>query len=67
LFAIGQALVSTPWHLEAMEGLMGIVVDIGVWLETMDLALLIDAVHSHYENLSIAKECLQAKIDGQAF
>lgn len=46
---------------------MGIVVDIGVWLETMDLALLIDAVHSHYENLSIAKECLQAKIDGQAF
>ena len=66
LFAIGQALVSAPWHLEAMEGLMVIVVDNGVWLEAMDLALLIEAVHSHYENLSTSNHRLQAKIAGQA-
>ena len=66
LFAIGQALVLAPWHLEAMEGLMGIVVDNGVWLEAMDLALLIEAVHSHYENLSTANHRLQAKIAGHA-
>ena len=41
-------------------------VDNGVWLEAMDLALLIEAVHSHYENLSTSNHRLQAKIAGQA-
>ena len=45
---------------------MGIVVDNGVWLEAMDLALLIEAVHLYYEKLSTANHRLQAKIPGQA-
>ena len=45
---------------------MGIWEDNGVWLEAMGLALLIEAVHPHYENLSTANDGLQAKIAGQA-
>ena len=66
LFAIEQALVQEPWHLEAMEGLMNIVEDNGVWLEAMGLDLLIEAVHPHYENLSTSKDGLQATTAGQA-
>ena len=46
---------------------MGILEDNGVWLEARGLALLIEAVHPHYENLSTANDGLQAKIAGQAF
>ena len=63
---IEQALVQEPWHLEAMEGLMNILEDNGVWLDAMGLALLIEAVHSHYENLSKSKDGLQATTARQA-
>ena len=49
-----------------MEGLVGVFEDNGVWLEATDLALLIEAVHPHYENLSTANDGLQDKIAGQA-
>ncbi len=66
LAAIGHTLALEPRHFRALEVLMFILEDAGLFLEAFEVFQMIEAIHPHAEILSTAKDRLNAKIQGQA-
>ena len=66
LAAIGHTLALEPRHFRALEGLMLILEDAGLFVEAFEIFQMIEAIHPHAEILSTAKDRLNAKIQGQA-
>ena len=66
LAAIGHTLALEPRHFRALEGLMFILEDAGLFVEAFEVFRMIEAIHPHAEILSMARVRLNAKIQGQA-
>ena len=66
LTAIGHTLALEPRHFRALEGLMFILEDAGLFVGAFEIFQMIEAIHPHAEILSTAKDRLNAKIQGQA-
>ena len=66
LAAIEHTLALEPRHFRALEGLMFILEDAGLFVEAFEVFQMIEAIHPHAEILSTAKDRLNAKIQGQA-
>ena len=66
LAAIEHTLALEPRHFRALEVLMFILEDAGLFLEAFEVFEMIEAIHPHAEILSMARVRLNAKIQGQA-
>jgi hypothetical protein len=66
LAAIERALALEPRHFRALEGLMFILEDVGLFMEAFEGFKMIEAIHPHSKILSTARDCLDAKTQGQA-
>ena len=66
LAAIEHTLALEPRHFRALEVLMFILEDAGLFVEAFETFQMIEAIHPHSEILSTAKDRLNAKIQGQA-
>ena len=66
LEAIERTLALEPRHFRALEGLVFILEDAGLYNEAFDAMLLIESIHPHAEILSTSRVRLEAKTQGQA-
>ena len=66
LDVIEHTLALEPRHFRALEVLMFILEDAGLFVEAFETFQMIEAIHPHSEILSTAKDRLNAKIQGQA-
>ena len=66
LDAIGHTLALEPRHFRALEVLMLILEDAGLFAEAFEIFQMIEAIHPNAEILSTAKDRFNAKIQGQA-
>ena len=66
LEAIERTLALEPRHFRALEGLVFILEDAGLYNEAFDAVLLIESIHPHAEILSTSRVRLEAKTQGQA-
>mgnify|MGYP006195404529 CR=1 FL=1 len=66
LAAIEQALALESRHFRALEGLMFILEDAGLFVKAFEVFQMIEAIHPHAEILSTVRDCLDAKTQGQA-
>ena len=66
LAAIERTLVLEPRHFRAMEGLVFILEDLGMYKFALEVVRLIENIHPHAEILSTAGHRLDAKTQGQA-
>ena len=66
LAAIERTLALEPRHFRAMEGLVFILEDLGMYKFALEVVYLIETIHPHAEILSTAGYRLDAKTQGQA-
>ena len=66
LTAIGHTLALEPRHFRALEGLMFILEDAGLFVGAFEIFQMIEAIHPHAEILSTVRDRLDAKTQGQA-
>ena len=66
LAAIEQALALESRHFKALEGLMFILEDAGLFVKAFEVFQMIEAIHPHAEILSTVRDRLDAKTQGQA-
>ena len=66
LAAIERTLILEPRHFQALEGLVLIFDDAGLYQEAFEILRQIEAIHPHAEILSKARARLEAKTLGQA-
>ena len=66
LAAIERALILEPRHFRALEGLMFILEDAGLFVEAFEVFQMIEAIHPHAEILSTVRDRLDTKTQGQA-
>ncbi len=66
LAAIERTLTLEPRHFRAMEGLVFILEDLGMYKFALEVVRLIETIHPHAEILSTAGHRLDAKTQGQA-
>ena len=66
LAAIEQALALESRHFRALEGLMFILEDAGLFVKAFEVFQMIEAIHPHAEILSTVRDRLDAKTQGQA-
>ncbi|WP_347825914.1 tetratricopeptide repeat protein [uncultured Planktomarina sp.] len=66
LAALERALSLEPRHFQALEGLVLIFDDAGLYQEAFEILRRIEAIHPHAEIISKARSRLEAKTLGQA-
>ena len=66
LEAIERTLALEPRHFRALEGLVFILEDSGLYKDAFDVVLMIESIHPHAEILSKSRDRLEVKIQGQA-
>ena len=66
LAALERALSLEPRHFQALEGLVLIFDDAGLYQEAFEILRRIEAIHPHAEILSRVRTRLEAKTLGQA-
>lgn len=65
LDAIERALAAEPRHFHAMGGLMAILEQSGQDDKALEVAMMIRAIHPHFEDLTTIIDRLSAKTEGQ--